>query len=290
MPNTPNRGWTYPAKGTKPYFAEIASFYDEVDADVQALYDSGADVRYTNTEPTSVTIGGISAGSTFTDQTMTEMWDALLYPYQSPLFDSFSISGQSSVLEVGGEIPVSVTFIWSTSNPSNIVADSIDIEDVTLSSTLVSGTTNDGTEAVTMAGAISKTSATTHTFRISGENTESDTFSRDAVYQWRWRFYWGNSPNPSLVEADIEALSDNSLYSSIARTYSFDAAASNYKYICYPSLYGTLSNFKDTSTNLDIPFESPDTVSVTNANGQTTNYYVYRSTNQLGGAVDIQVS
>lgn len=290
MPNTPNRGWTYPAKGTKPYFAEISAFFDEIDVDVQALYDSGGDVTYTNAEPTPITIGGISAGSTFTDQTMTEMWDALLYPYQSPSFGSFSISGQSSILEVGGEIPASVTFIWNTSYPSNVEANSIDIEDMTLSSVLVSGTANDGTQAVTMAGAISKTTADTHVFRIAGEDTESSAFYRTATYEWRWRFYWGNSTSSSLLEADIEALSDNDLYNSIARTYSFDAAASNYKYICYPASYGTLSSFKDTSTNLDIPFESPDTVSVTNTNGQTTNYYVYRSTNQLGGAIDIQVS
>lgn len=40
MPQTPNRNWTYPAKGTKPYFDEIADFYDEIDADVESIATS----------------------------------------------------------------------------------------------------------------------------------------------------------------------------------------------------------------------------------------------------------
>ena len=61
-----------------------------------------------------------------------------------------------------------------------------------------------------------------------------------------------------------------------------------YKVITYPALFGTLSTFKDSSTNLDVPFITPpDEVSVTNTEGEATNYYVYRSTNKLGAAMNI---
>ena len=40
MPNTINRNWTYPEEGTKPYFIDIVSFFNEQDADVQALWDA----------------------------------------------------------------------------------------------------------------------------------------------------------------------------------------------------------------------------------------------------------
>lgn len=40
MPNTTNRSYPYPARGTKPYFSEIVAFFDAVDNDVQAAYNS----------------------------------------------------------------------------------------------------------------------------------------------------------------------------------------------------------------------------------------------------------
>lgn len=39
MPLTTNRGWKYPVKGKKPYFVTIQSFYEEIDTDVQTLFD-----------------------------------------------------------------------------------------------------------------------------------------------------------------------------------------------------------------------------------------------------------
>ena len=43
--------------------------------------------------PTPETIGGIPVGSTFSNKTMKELWDMLLYKYLAPAFSSFSISG-----------------------------------------------------------------------------------------------------------------------------------------------------------------------------------------------------
>jgi hypothetical protein len=48
-----------------------------------ASQSASASVYYTNPNPTTQTIGGILAGSTFSEATMQEMWDSLLYPYVS---------------------------------------------------------------------------------------------------------------------------------------------------------------------------------------------------------------
>jgi hypothetical protein len=102
--------------------------------------------------------------------------------------------------------------------------------------------------------------------------------------------YYGTSANTSLTEAQIEALASSGLQSGRTGNYTFGAG--DYKWICYPTSFGTTNTstgFKDTSTNLAVPFESPLTVSVTNAYGQTTNYYAYRSTNIMGSTITIQV-
>lgn len=39
MPQTTNRKWIYPRKGLKPYFHVIAPFYEQIDTDVQTLFD-----------------------------------------------------------------------------------------------------------------------------------------------------------------------------------------------------------------------------------------------------------
>ena len=234
-------------------------------------------------------VGGWEAGTTFSNVSLDSMWDGLLYPYQYPGFNSFSINGQNSTIEVGDSIPASVTFIWSTANDSNIKSNSISIYDVTGSKTLLSGSTNDGTEAITMSGSITKTSATSHTFKIEGENNKSDKFSKNKVYYWRWRLFYGEDTNSGpLTESNVESLRASLLTNSFARTYSF--VAGGYKYIAYPSSFGTATTFKDTSTNLDVPFENYYIVSITNGFGQTTDYKVHRTTNVLGGDINIQVS
>ena len=256
-------------------------------------FASGASGTYTNPAPTPDTIGGIEAGSTFTAQTMQQMWDALLYPYQYPTFSMFTISGQSNPLEVGDSIPASVLFLWATTNDPNIVANSIDIDDVTGAISLATGLANDGSQPVVMPGPVMRTTSGTWQFRISGQNTKPGTFSRLLTYSWYWRAYYGGDSNAGpLSEAQIEALVNSPMMPGYAGTYSFPATggAPTYKYICFPTSFGTPSSFTDSATGFDVPMESPYTVSVTNSFGQTTNYHVYRTTNAMAGAIDIVVS
>jgi len=49
------------------------------------------------------------------------------------------------------------------------------------------------------------------------------------------------------------------------------------------------SDFKDNDSGFSIPFQLQGTVAVTNSLGYTENYYVYRSVNILGGALNIRI-
>ena len=249
-----------------------------------ATGSSGSDV-YNNASPTPSTLGGIPSGSTFSSQTMTQMWDALLYPYQAPAFTSFSISGQSTPIEVGATVAANPTFNWIETNIGNVNPSTTVIRNV---STIIANNVSNTSPYAATDGAVTKTTATTNTWSIEQTNTHSQTFSRNFTVTWQWRVYYGESVNTPLSEAQIEALRVGNLQSGFAGTYSFQAGG--YKYICYPSSMGTASTFKDTGTNLDVPFETVYTVSVTNANSVTTNYNVHRTTNIIGSAINIQVS
>ena len=245
-------------------------------------------VEYTNLNPVPATLGGIPAGSTFASQTMTQMWDALLYPYQYPVFASFSIVGQTSPLEVGQFNLTNPTFTWALTHSGNVDPLSVNIKDLTASITLATGISNTPPHATTYAS-FTKTSAASEHYQISAENTQSTEFYGDYFLAWEWRVYFGDSALTSLTSADVVALGGN-LQAGFAGTYAFPAAASEYKIFACPTSMGSPSSFVDTGTGFAAPFNAPYVVSVVNAYGVATNYNVFQSTYALGGAINIAIS
>lgn len=244
---------------------------------------------YTNLTPTTATVGGIEAGSTFNNVTMQYLWDTLLYPFQAPTFSAFDIDGQSTTLEVGNSISSGSTlFTWTTTNSSNVSANTLTISDVTNAVTLGSGLADDSSESLILPSDVTKTSATSNVWRITGTDTESSSFQRNFTVNWRWRVHYGTSSATTASASVITGLTSSSLSTGYAGTWSFGAG--NYKYFSYPSSFGTATTFKDSSTNLDVPMESVYVVSVTNAYGITTNYNVHRTTNILGSSINIIIS
>lgn len=238
--------------------------------------------RYTNPEPSTETVGGIEVGSTFETESLKELFDALLYPFIAPAFTAFAIQGQSSTIEVGSSIAANRTFTWTTSTSANIESNSISIIDVTAGNVVIaSGLADDGSEATTY-GAITKTTPTTNQFKVQATDLESTVFSRTYTVTWQWMRYYGESSSSSLDEAGVEALRVSGLSSTAVGTYVF--VGGGYKYIAFP---GTLTSFKDAETQLNVPFEDADVVSVTNTYGQTVDYNVYRTTNIITSAITI---
>jgi len=269
----------------------------------QGFQGSDASVSYTNASATPSTIGGITSGSTFSLQTMQQMWDRLLYPYQSPAFSSFVMSGQSTSVEVGVTISGTKTFTWGTTNSGNVSPNTILIRDVTNNVDLATSSANDGTESIALPTAIQKTSQATHQWSIRGTNTNAVNFSATFTVSWFWQRYYGPSTNTTLTESQIEALTNSGLASGFSGTFAY--AGGGYKFFCFPTSFGSPVSFKDAATNLNVAMASSvddaffsntanslsyGLVSVTNAFSQTTNYRVYRSKNILGGAISIIVA
>jgi len=251
--------------------------------------DFGA-VSYTNATPMPAAVGGWPKDSTFTNNTVVEMLDGLLYPYQYPAFSTFGIDGQAALLEVGDGIAIDRTFTWLTTNSSSVSPNSISLTDVTGSTLIVSGLDDDGVQATSYPAApITKTTVDTHSFRIDGENTKLETFSLTYTVTWLWLRYYGESSNAgALIEGDIKGLRVKGLSDTFAGTYVFLTAG--YKYIVYPASLGEATSFKDESTNLDVPFEDSYTVDVENDFHQTTSYRVHRTSNIIGSDINIVVS
>ncbi len=207
----------------------------------------GAGVEpYTNSTPMPQSVGGYEAGTTFNNVSYKDLIDGLLYPYQYPTFNSFSISGQATVLECGDYIAGSKTFIWGTTNQGNIQPNSILIMDVTANNILLQNLANDGSEAYSFGspGITKTTTASTNTWRIEALNTKSQSFNRTFVVVWYDPFYYGVG-SKNLTVAQVQQLT-KSVSAKGNKTFSFSPNNQVY-YFAYPASYGNLVSILDTN-------------------------------------------
>lgn len=258
-------------------------------------------VLYTNPSPVPTTIGGIIAGFTFSNTTMKQMWDLLLYPYQQPNFTAFSFNYGVNPKEVGQSIIAGTyTFTWNTSFPANITTNSITIKDVTAATNLIVGTANDFSAPLALS-TITKTSAANHQWKISAMRTNSTVISSTLTLSWRWRIHYGTQSATSLTASQVQALSTSALVTTEVGTYNF--GSQSYKYFAWPTVFGPPTFFKDSATNLAVAMAGiaegytvvagiyyAQTMALTNAYGITTTYYVFRTKNILGGSISIVVT
>ncbi len=257
-----------------------------VSVGMQGPAGAGGTADYIRPTAVPTTVGGATAGTTFTG-TIEDALDTILYPYQAPAFSSFGFT-QTSPLEVGATLTGGAkSFTWSLSNIANAQADSLSITDITTATAL--GTSLSLTPpSVQSIASITNTTATSHTWQVAALNTHSSALSSNFTVSWQFRTWLGESALTSLTSADILGLRSSALGSSFSGTKAF--VAGGYKYMCYPTTFGLKTSFKDTATNLDVAMLAATTVSVTNSFGVAQNYYVHRTLNQLGGAINIAVA
>lgn len=240
---------------------------------------------YIRTTPMSIAVGGATVGTTF-DGTVQDALDKVLYPFGVPKFSTFSISGASAVIEVGSTFTGGMrVFNWTTVNPQNIRSRSIAITDATTNTPLAGGLLDTGTTSVQIGGDIVNNLPTQHTWNISAMDTQDGALSKTFSIAWRWNVYYGNNNLESMIGMDVKALTGVSLPVSGAGTYLMPATG--YKWICYPSSYPTLTNFKDQATGMAVAINDPILVPVVNQYGLTQMYKCHRTYNKLGGSITI---
>ena len=222
--------------------------------------------------------------------------------YTAPAFTGFVIAGTTSPVEIGTTINGTQTFIWSTSESQNVMANSIVLAD-TFTGQLASGLANSGSASIAVP-TTTFSSPGTDVYTITGTDTESATFSETFTLSWEWRVYAGTSSSVELSASQIKALTDSAnLQTAFAGTYQLSTL--NYKFLCYPDSLGSVSTFIDGNTGFPISMATSTDdaaysntangwsyalVSVTNVNGVTTNYRVYRSQYQLTSATKMVVT
>jgi len=265
----------------------------------------GGSSVYAGDSPTTVLVENFPIGTDITGFTYDELFQNIYAPYVLPAFTSFGIT-QTTPIEVGTTITGLKSFNWIISTASNLQANSISIIDVTNGNTVLqSGVSNTSPQNVNI-GSVQKIVSSSNQWRATAINTKSNVLtSALATVNWWWRLYYGQNANPTITEAEIEALTGVLRATEVG---DFVFPALNYKYFCFPDTtpFTDVGGFKDVATNLDVimadntddAFYSNQQLnslwyglrSVTNSQGITVNYRVYRTRFQLGSAITIRVS
>jgi hypothetical protein len=179
----------------------VWTLWNRID-DVQIIASMSATSSFfTNPAPTTVTVGGIPAGSTFPGTySLKQMFDLLLYPYTPPVL---SIVASNTPRQYGSGL--SVNLDWSVQKKAQ-----------NITSVTVAGYT----ETITGGGAVNqsgtRTINATHSLNFNSLTNETQTFTMSVVdaslavqekstsINWRHKMYWGrinlsSIGNPNLT-------------------------------------------------------------------------------------------
>ena len=251
-------------------------------SDVQVTASQSASIIYSNSTPTPVSVGGIVAGSTFSNKTMTEMWNDLLYPYIAP---SSSLSG-GDLREFGSNNGVTLT--WNVTKGSELITTII----VDGTPIVVTGDNQSGTKSTTAT----QNNFTTFTMTVSDIPNGSSTVSSSTSVSWSSAIYWGKTPTftlPSMIVsgsqpawADGAGISPGkSVTPSKSRSYNGINGAGQYLVFAWPTSYGEPSFTINGNPNTAFT-KIGSAVSHTNIHGYTANYDVWISNTAQNSTID----
>ena len=238
---------------------------------------------YTGASPSTVTVGGLDAGAVLTGKTTTELFEEMLVVYQTPTFSSaptVSAPSSNATVEVGTTLTGTRTFAWTTTNPTNVEVNSIDIRDVTGAVDLATGLADDGSESgVTITTLQLSTNGATQQWRMEGVDTNALAFnsSNRTITARFYRFYGANAATPTN-SAEVRALSSSDFQTSNGNTFNLATGSTLTKFVIALPPSRTISNVIDLdalSADITASYVLLSTMEVLDAGGVSQTYNLY---------------
>lgn len=244
--------------------------------DLSFLLTAGGSSNYSGSNPT-ISIGGLTAGVDVQGDTLSELIEKIIAPFVIPSFLSFTLTG-GSTLEINETLTGSQTFSWTTEEPSNILPNTIQIEDITGATVLGTGLVNDGTEDLALN--VVNSSVSTNTWRITGTDTQNNTFSRNVTKSWRTKAYFGTGV--VNTSAEIKA-NDNTFIVGSGGDFDIIIPANTPDvYVAIPSGTSFSAAYIE-SANADVTSTFTSSSVSLDINGTNVTYDLYKTTIGGGG-------
>ena len=281
---------------------------------VIAASAASASAFFQNSNPSTITVGGFTAGTTFATPTdMQTMWNQLLYPYVKPTA-SLSVSGQTQ--REYGDVSGSITLNWGvTRNTSTVNIITINVDGTPQ---LPTGTSQTGTKVTTGTHSWNTSNISeTQVFNMTCTDNIPTTFTASAEITWMNKIYWGkidlssiDNPNLTLNPGSsslVATLCTDNVITSLAgagvlpgwelsttksKTYDNIDGGGEYLIFAWPSsVTGATSPSFVVNGMINTAFTNVRTASsLVNDYNFTTNYEVWISNTRQFSPLDITIS
>jgi hypothetical protein len=235
------------------------------------VFVGGSD--YTNLTPTPNTVGGITAGSTFSAQTIEQMFNQLLYPYIAPSLTLSASPATGTVREFGNDV-ATVTLNATTTKHTNDITLVEFYRGAALIHTQVAPIAGGGLETY-----IDTTPVTTNgiTFTAKAGDGTQTTTSSGVGYTFVYPFYYGVGAQ-GLTGAQIRSTL-TLLVKTPSNTTTITSPSSQVFYLAYPDSSPALTSILDTNGFETISDYTLRSVSITGLDGTPQTYKVYEYNN-----------
>ena len=223
-----------------------------------------------------VTVSGttISLPQAFSDYLVT-------HTFATPVISAFTVTGLGSSAEIGTSVSVT-GFTHAETNIENISGTLTLKKGSTTLKTGISPSSVSATIALDSAETVTRTTAGTETFTLSGLDTLGGTISKSQSKTFYVPKFLGYNAATSVTANDVLNMSKGQMMPS---TITLPSTA----YIYFVT-DGTISTVKDADTGFGVPLETPVNLSVS-INGVPVTYHVYRTSDSiLAGTYHFNIS
>lgn len=242
----------------------------------------GVDFLYTGQSPSTVSVGGIPAGTNLLVLTIVQILQKLLSPYQPPTWAvQLTFSGYAATVERGTTLSGTKSWTWSINSNSGTVL-TIDIYDVSASASLLSNTPNDGSQSQAITSRTLTAAGDTQIWKGIAHDTgsvPSDIDSAQLITTARLKGYFGDTATTVTNSATVKGLGNNFFEVPGTQVIVLPTGTTNNIFeICTTK---TLVSVTDDDTfDAPIAFDLINTISVQDAAGTnyTVNHYRYTAT------------
>lgn len=265
--------------------------------DVQIFASQSYDgLKYDRLDPTLISVGGLSIGSTFSGM-ITDVLDRMIYPYVEQVN---SLTASNINREYGSNLDVELS--WSVLKGSDSIEEII----ISNNSIVVTGDSQFGVETVSSTHSLTPGLVEVNTFTMSSYDGVNNLIKSTTI-NWMSSVYWGSISlsavgNPDLLldsaslidvsdyidDSIISGLGNSKLSSTMSSTYSVSA---NNQYLCFvwPSQFGE-PNFSVNGMNNNAFTKVKSEYSFTNGYGfNGVDYDVWVSNVQYNSLVEIVI-
>jgi hypothetical protein len=239
----------------------------------------GGASRYLGNSPTTVTVGGLSAGTVIYNQTYDYILGAMLAPYINPVFTSF-YNNVPNAVEVGTTISGSKNFNWSIT-PNSGVVPTITIQDGTAAIPLATSVSNTGSYSTSITTLTFTSPFQTQTWYGIGNNTSpSGTFNSSPYITTAYYYYFYGASTPPTNSATVRALPSNAFYTA-PQTFILNTGSTLTTFnVCLPTGKSIVQviDLDALNANITSSYVAQSPINVTLPNGATPSYPFYLMT------------